>query len=52
MVFFGLGRVNPELISLMHIDILVVIEMYRLLTRAGYDSSCYDYVVTPVNSAS
>jgi len=35
----GLGRVNPELVSLMNIDILAVIELYRLLQACWVDSS-------------
>ena len=48
----GLGRVDPELVSIERIDLLVVIEVYRL-PHKGREllSSCYDYTVTPVNSA-
>ena len=49
----GLGRIDPELVSLEHIDILVVIEICRLPRKGrALLSSCYDYVVTPVDSAS
>jgi hypothetical protein len=49
----GFGRVESELVSLKHIDLYVIIEIYRLLHKGRAPlSSCYDYVVTPVNSAS
>ena len=49
----GFGRIDSELVSLKRIDLYVIIEIYRLLHKGRAPlSSCYDYVVTPVNSAS